>query len=135
MSILIQCDVESRKWLWVILKKKKKTSFSFSLFSPYSGKFVQYVVLVFQEVQIFKMYMCSMYYASGYIQYIYSNQLVTRNKFMLIIKGKNICIILLNSFQLMLISLDRTSTGSLIQRVAALYWKERFPAVMFQRYN
>ena len=34
---------------------EEKTSFSFSyLFSPYSGKFVHYIVLVSQEVQIFK---------------------------------------------------------------------------------
>ena len=33
---------------------EEKTSFSFSLFGPYSGKFVQYIVLVSQEVQIFK---------------------------------------------------------------------------------
>ena len=57
---------------------EEKTSLSFSLFSPYSGKFVQNIVLVSQEVQIFKMYMCSMYYASGYIQYIYSNQLINK---------------------------------------------------------
>ena len=33
-------------------------------------------------------------------------------------------ITLLNSFKLMSVNLDRTSTGSLFQRVAALYWKK-----------
>ena len=32
----------------------------------------------------------------------------------------------------MSVNLDRTSTLSLFQRVAALYWKVRLPALMFQ---
>ena len=57
---------------------EEKTSFSFSLFSPYSGKFVQYIVLVSQEVQIFKCTCVVLYYAPGYIQYIHSNQLINK---------------------------------------------------------
>ena len=44
-------------------------------------------------------------------------------------------ITLLNSFKLMSVNLDRTSTGSLFQRVAALYWKVCLPAVIMVMFH